>query len=101
MGSVGEKLWKNPGGGLGNIIDRIFRTSRILDPDTGIKRVIGGVVDFIDVRFFGIANSPIPLFRWPRWPTFNIADSAVVVCCIILFVTILISPIKDRQKPRK
>ena len=63
------------GGGLGNIIDRIFR------PD--------GVVDFISVKFYGI-------FGFERWPTFNIADSCVVVCCILLFVTILFTP----QKPK-
>jgi signal peptidase II len=51
------------GGGAGNLIDRIFRP--------------GGVVDFIDVKFFGI-------FGLERWPTFNIADSAVVVCGILL-----------------
>jgi signal peptidase II len=56
------------GGGLGNIIDRIFR------PD--------GVVDFISVKFFGI-------FGLDRWPTFNLADAAVVVSCIILFLSIL------------
>jgi len=61
------------GGGIGNIIDRIFR------PD--------GVVDFISVKFYG-------LFGFERWPTFNIADSSVVVCCIILFFTILLSPQK-------
>ena len=61
------------GGGLGNIIDRIFR------PD--------GVVDFISVKFYG-------LFGFERWPTFNIADSSVVVCCLLLFVTLLIKPKK-------
>ncbi|MDR0315820.1 MAG: signal peptidase II [Treponema sp.] len=63
------------GGGLGNIIDRIFR------PD--------GVVDFISVKFFG-------LFGFERWPTFNIADSCVVVGCILLLVTIFISPGKNK-----
>ena len=47
------------GGGLGNLIDRFFRAE--------------GVVDFIDIKFFG-------LFGLERWPTFNVADSAVVVC---------------------
>jgi signal peptidase II len=56
------------GGGLGNIIDRIARPE--------------GVVDFISVKFFGI-------FGLDRWPTFNIADSAVVVCCIILLLSII------------
>jgi signal peptidase II len=65
------------GGGIGNIIDRIFR------PD--------GVVDFVSVRIFG-------LFGWERWPTFNIADSSVVVCCLILFVSILTSQQKTGIK---
>lgn len=64
------------GGGLGNIIDRIFR------PD--------GVVDFISVKFYG-------LFGFERWPTFNVADSSVVVCCILLFISI----IKDSTKKEK
>lgn len=59
------------GGGAGNIIDRIFR------PD--------GVVDFISVKFYGILG-------FQRWPTFNIADASVVVCCIILLISILLSP---------
>jgi signal peptidase II len=55
------------GGGLGNIIDRIFR------PD--------GVVDFISVKFFGILG-------FDRWPTFNIADASVVISCTILLLSI-------------
>jgi signal peptidase II len=61
------------GGGIGNIIDRIFR------PD--------GVVDFISVKFYG-------LLGFERWPTFNIADSSVVVCCLLLFFSIIFSPKK-------
>ncbi|MDR3200612.1 MAG: signal peptidase II [Spirochaetales bacterium] len=57
------------GGGAGNLIDRIFR------PD--------GVVDFIDVKFFGI-------FGLERWPTFNIADSAVVVCGLLLALSLFL-----------
>lgn len=66
------------GGGIGNIIDRIFR------PD--------GVVDFISVNFYGFLG-------FDRWPTFNVADSSVVVCCILLFLSILISPKKAVVKP--
>jgi signal peptidase II len=55
------------GGGLGNLFDRIFRSE--------------GVVDFISVKFFGI-------FGFERWPTFNIADSSVVVCVIVWFITL-------------
>lgn len=54
------------GGGLGNLIDRFFRAE--------------GVVDFIDVKFFG-------LFGLNRWPTFNVADAAVVVCGILLIIS--------------
>ena len=64
------------GGGLGNLICRVFR------PD--------GVVDFISVKFFGI-------FGFERWPTFNVADSSVVVCCIFLIVTMLIPEKKEPQ----
>jgi signal peptidase II len=61
------------GGGIGNIIDRIFR------PD--------GVVDFISIRIYG-------LFGMDRWPTFNVADSSVVVCCFLFFIGIMASPKK-------
>lgn len=54
------------GGGFGNLIDRFFRSE--------------GVVDFIDVKFYG-------LFGFDRWPTFNVADSAVVVCGILLIIS--------------
>jgi signal peptidase II len=56
------------GGGLGNLIDRYFRP--------------GGVVDFIDVKFYG-------LFGLERWPTFNVADSTLVVCALLLMASIL------------
>lgn len=64
------------GGGIGNIIDRFFRAE--------------GVVDFIDVKFFGI-------FGLERWPTFNVADVAVVVCGIILIVSFLITICKEKK----
>jgi len=51
------------GGALGNLTDRVFRKS-----DGFLK---GEVVDFID-------------FQW--WPVFNIADSAVVIGCLLLVV---------------
>jgi signal peptidase II len=64
------------GGGVGNIIDRIFR------PD--------GVVDFISVKFFGFLGMD-------RFPTFNVADSSVVICGILLFLSIILSP---REAPK-
>lgn len=53
------------GGALGNVVDRLAR---------------GYVVDFLDVNF------------WPlqAWPVFNLADSAIVVGVIVLFVDSLI-----------
>lgn len=56
------------GGGFGNLIDRAFRPL--------------GVVDFISVKFFGI-------FGLDRWPTFNLADSALVVGAIALIVSFM------------
>ena len=55
------------GGGFGNLIDRIFR------PD--------GVVDFLDFRFYGFLGME-------RFPTFNVADSAIVVSGILLFISL-------------
>ncbi|MHB9293899.1 putative signal peptidase II [Hollandina sp. SP2] len=66
------------GGGIGNILDRIFR------PD--------GVVDFISVKFYGILGMD-------RWPTFNIADASVVVCGMLLLISILTSPKSGEMKP--
>ena len=61
------------GGGTSNIIDRIFRKD--------------GVVDFISVKLYG-------LFGMERWPTFNAADSSVVICCLLLLAT-MIKPEKE------
>lgn len=47
------------GGGIGNIIDRVFR-----DTD-------GRVIDFIDLQV---------------WPLFNLADSAIVIGVIVMFI---------------
>ena len=68
------------GGGIGNLIDRIFRPE--------------GVVDFIDVKFYG-------LFGMERWPTFNVADSAVVVCGILLIVSFITMTIKDSKSKKE
>lgn len=56
------------GGGLGNLIDRFFRPE--------------GVLDFLDFKFYGI-------FGLDRWPTFNIADSSVVICIILMLISLL------------
>ncbi len=67
------------GGGLGNLVDRFFRAE--------------GVVDFIDIKFYG-------LFGLERWPTFNVADSAVVVCGILLIVSFIITYIKESKEEK-
>ena len=68
------------GGGIGNLIDRFFRPE--------------GVVDFIDVKFFG-------LFGLDRWPTFNVADSAVVVCGFMLLISFIKSIIQENKETKK
>lgn len=67
------------GGGFGNLIDRFFRAR--------------GVVDFIDVKFYG-------LFGMERWPTFNVADSAVVICGILLLVSFLLQIAKESKSKK-
>ncbi|QTQ13082.1 signal peptidase II [Treponema parvum] len=67
------------GGGLGNLFDRIFRSE--------------GVVDFIDVKFYG-------LFGMERWPTFNVADSAVVVCGAILIFSFVYAIKKENPEDK-
>lgn len=57
------------GGGIGTLIDRIFRFE-------------DGVVDFISVKFYG-------LFGMDRWPTFNVSDSCVVVFVILFALSVL------------
>lgn len=54
------------GGGIGNLIDRIFRHM--------------SVVDFISTNNYG-------LFGMDRFPTYNIADASVVISVILLFIT--------------
>ncbi len=65
------------GGGFGNLIDRFFRPA--------------GVVDFIDIKFYG-------LFGLERWPTFNIADSAVLICEIALVISFIFSASTKAEK---
>ena len=64
------------GGGLGNVIDRIFRSE--------------GVVDFLSFKFYG-------LFGFERWPTFNVADSSVVVCAILLVVSTIVADARRKR----
>lgn len=57
------------GGGMGNVIDRLFRGFR--------------VVDFMSNRVYG-------LFGLERWPTWNLADASVVISGILLLISIII-----------
>ena len=69
------------GGAIGNLTDRFIR---------------GSVVDFLDLEFFNIS---IPTFKFlfinfpgyslTRWPVFNVADMAVTIGMVILFIFIL------------
>lgn len=54
------------GGAIGNLVDRVFRA------DDGL--LSGRVVDFVDLQWF---------------PVFNVADSAVVVGCVLLVVSLI------------
>ncbi len=56
------------GGGIGNLIDRIFRSLR--------------VVDWISTNNYGFLGME-------RFPTYNIADAAVVLSVIFLIITLL------------
>jgi signal peptidase II len=67
------------GGGLGNLIDRVLR------PD--------GVVDFISVKFYGFLG-------FERWPTFNIADSSVVICVFLWLLSMLLNSNEWRSKKK-
>ena len=64
------------GGGIGNVLDRIFRPE--------------GVVDFISVKFYG-------LFGYERWPTFNVADASVVVCAILLVISTIVADARRKR----
>lgn len=60
------------GGAFGNLADRIL---------------FGHVVDFVDV---GIGSM--------RWPVFNVADAAVVIGMVILFLHLFIIDVKKKEE---
>jgi signal peptidase II len=102
IGWIGWHLWRDGytrrlsiwslalilGGAIGNLIDRLLH---------------GEVIDFIDAAFFNlrVPAFDIGILRHPgidldRWPTFNVADSAVTVGVILLVVSLFWDPIVGR-----
>ena len=67
------------GGGVGNLIDRLFRSLR--------------VVDFISVKFYG-------LFGLERFPTWNVADSSVVISVGLLIISIIVSEVRNGREKK-
>lgn len=65
------------GGGLGNLVDRVFRPN--------------GVVDFISTRMYGILGME-------RWPTWNVADSCIVIGACLVALSALFEPMGDAKK---
>lgn len=59
-------------GGIGNLIDRIFRN--------------GNVVDFLHFEF------------WPDFPVFNIADCSIVLGAGLLILYFILDAVKDYKK---
>ena len=62
-------------GGLGNMIDRIFRD--------------GNVIDFLHFEF------------WPQFPIFNIADCAVVVGGALLIIYFIYDSLKETKNKKE
>ncbi len=67
------------GGGIGNLIDRLFRDFR--------------VVDFMSNRVYG-------LFGLDRWPTWNFADASVCVSGVLLLISIIYEERKLKKKDK-
>ncbi len=63
------------GGGIGNMIDRIF---------------LGEVTDFIDFQ---------PLISFWKW-IFNVADSFVCIGCVMIILYLIISDIKETKNKK-
>ena len=78
------------GGAFGNLWDRVTR---------------GSVVDFLDVEFFDI-NIPafqflfidFPGYSLDRWPVFNVADIAISVGMLLLFLFILFEKPEEEKE---
>lgn len=65
------------GGAIGNFIDRLF---------------LGEVVDFVDVL--------IPVINY-HFPIFNIADAALTIAVVMLFIAIILDEKAEKKKVKK
>lgn len=75
------------GGAVGNLIDRVAR---------------GEVIDFIDVYASspGLADWLVRQFGTAHWPTFNVADSSIVVgACLLVLDMFRRHPVPDGEAP--
>ncbi len=64
------------GGALGNLVDRLFRSPGFLK---------GAVVDFVHVG---------------RFPTFNVADSAITIGAVLIVLWAVRADLADRRAQR-
>jgi len=62
-------------GGIGNMIDRIFRE--------------GNVIDFLHFEF------------WPSFPVFNVADCGIVIGAGLLILYFVLDMIKESRQKKK
>lgn len=95
-------------GAFGNLIDKMFVKSLITRAWVFgfIPREdhVSGVVDFIEVIWFGwekMRHVPFLSFlAWETWPTFNLADSFIVVGISLLVLTMneVFHVIRDKEK---
>jgi len=106
-------------GAVGNLIDKMFVKS--LETGSWVFSVgplanhVSGVVDFVECIWFGWARGydflsfSIPAFgtvrpfawlAWPSWPTFNLADSLIVVGTCMLVGSMLLAPSESRTQKK-
>ena len=91
-------------GAMGNLIDKMFIKSLTtrewvlsIFPQPGH---INGVVDFVECIWFGWSSAgDIPFMgflAWETWPSFNIADSLIVVGITLMLFTM--NPVLEKEK---